>query len=98
MPESIGIEILVRKHFVSETANMIIRSVMAKNNETKLCGKLSKLRLSNMGEMGLEQTLEALGENHNNLSIRSSGVGKEERESHMQREGTQPKIQPKSSG
>jgi hypothetical protein len=71
---------------------------MAKNNETKLSGKLSKLLLRNMGETRLKETLEALGENHSNLSIRSSGMGKEERETLMQREGPQPKIQPKGGG
>jgi hypothetical protein len=98
MPERIGIEILVRKHFVSEAANTIVRSVTAKDNGTKLSGKLNKLLLSNMGETRLKKTLEALGENHSNLSIRSNGMGKEEGEAIMQREGPQPKVQPKGGG
>jgi hypothetical protein len=51
-----------------------------------------------MGETGLEQTLEALGENHSNLSIRSNGMGKEEGEELMQWEGPQPKVHPKGGG
>jgi hypothetical protein len=36
MPESGGIEIFVREHFVSETANTVVGQVGAKGNGVKL--------------------------------------------------------------
>jgi hypothetical protein len=58
---------------------------MTENHGTKLGGKLSKLHLGNTGETRLEKTMDALREDHSDLSIRSSSVRKKEGEALMQR-------------
>jgi hypothetical protein len=94
VPESKGIEILVRKLAVSETAETGIRVGVAKNHGGELRGERKEVNRGSAREAGPKNILDARGENTIDRSIRPRGVREKSRESSGKSSRPEPKVRP----
>jgi hypothetical protein len=95
VPESKGIEILVRKLAVSETADTGIRVGVTKSHGGEFGGERKEVSRGSAREAGPKKILDARGENTEDRSVRPRGMRKKRRESSGKSSGPEPKIRPK---